>query len=125
MILIFKGKKNIRLQIKEVEQSFLCLVLFKVRNKAFTKEMRISESGTYVKFLMWWYRSKHYQNHTDACSSVFFNWASEANPTLGCSIAISHDIYIYVCRFVYGKPIQKIRMPKMRGRNYVAQTRAC
>ena len=25
------------------------------------------------------------------------NWASEASPTQGCSIEISHDIYIYVC----------------------------
>ena len=25
-----------------------------------------------------------------------FNWASEASPTLGCSIEISRDIYIYV-----------------------------
>ena len=33
--------------------------------------------------------------------------------------------YIYVCRFVYGKPIQKIRMSNMRGRKYVAQKRAC
>ena len=24
------------------------------------------------------------------------NWASEASPTLGCSIEISRDIYIYV-----------------------------
>ena len=23
-------------------------------------------------------------------------WASEASPTLGCSIKISHDIYIYI-----------------------------
>ena len=29
--------------------------------------------------------------HTDLC-----NWASEASPTLGCSIEISRDIYIYV-----------------------------
>ena len=33
------------------------------------------------------------------------NWASEASPTLGCSIEISRDIYIYiyiyiVCRYV-------------------------
>ena len=27
------------------------------------------------------------------------NWASEANPTLGCSIEISRDIY-NVCRYV-------------------------
>ena len=30
-----------------------------------------------------------------------YNWASEASPTLGCSIEISRDIYIYmlsVCR---------------------------
>ena len=25
------------------------------------------------------------------------NWASEANPFLGCSIEISRDIYIYMC----------------------------
>ena len=25
-----------------------------------------------------------------------FNWASEASPTLGCSIEISRDIYMYV-----------------------------
>ena len=48
---------------------------------------------------------------------VYYKWVSEANPILGCSIEISHDIYIcqYVCRFVYGKPIQKI-MPKCVGR---------
>ena len=27
-------------------------------------------------------------------------WASEASPTLGCSIEISRDIYIYICRYV-------------------------
>ena len=26
----------------------------------------------------------------------FHNWASEASPTLGCSIEISRDIYMYV-----------------------------
>ena len=25
------------------------------------------------------------------------NWASEASPTLGCSIEISRDIYMYIC----------------------------
>ena len=39
-------------------------------------------------------------------------WASEASPTLGCSIEIS------VCRYVC------LSCPKMRRRNYVAQTRA-
>ena len=29
-----------------------------------------------------------------------YNWASEANPTLGCSIEISRDIYIYICMCV-------------------------
>ena len=30
-----------------------------------------------------------------------YNWASEASPTLGCSIEISRDIYMYnVCRYV-------------------------
>ena len=28
------------------------------------------------------------------------NWASEASPTLGCSIEISRDIYIYVYMYV-------------------------
>ena len=28
------------------------------------------------------------------------NWASEASPTLGCSIEISRDIYMYICRYV-------------------------
>ena len=44
------------------------------------------------------------------------NWASEASPTLGCSIEISRDIYIYICRYV-------CRGPKKRRRNYVGQTR--
>ena len=33
----------------------------------------------------------------------FSNWASEASPTLGCSIEISRDIYICIyicCRYV-------------------------
>ena len=37
-------------------------------------------------------------------SNVFFvykhNWASEASPTLGCSIEISRDICRYVCMSV-------------------------
>ena len=28
--------------------------------------------------------------------SRVYNWASEASPTLGCSIEISRDIYIYI-----------------------------
>ena len=31
---------------------------------------------------------------------AFGNWASEASPTLGCSIEISHDIYMSVCMSV-------------------------
>ena len=27
---------------------------------------------------------------------IHINWASEASPTLGCSIEISRDIYIYM-----------------------------
>ena len=29
-------------------------------------------------------------------AKVANNWASEASPTLGCSIEISRDIYIYI-----------------------------
>ena len=40
---------------------------------------------------------------------------------MGCSIDISSDIYIYMyvvlSMFVYGKPIQKICMPKCMGGN--------
>ena len=31
-------------------------------------------------------------------TSEYNYWASEANPTLGCSIEISRDIYMSVCR---------------------------
>ena len=64
--------------------------------------------------------------------SAHTNWASEASPTLGCSIEISCDIYIiytYICMlvcmstFVYRKPIQK-NHAKMSGQNYVVQTLA-
>ena len=39
--------------------------------------------------------------------------ASEASPTLDCSIEISRDIYVSVCMSVC---LQKIRMPKCLGR---------
>ena len=39
------------------------------------------------------------------------NWASEASPTLGCSIEISRDIYIFMC----------LSWSKMRTQNYVAK----
>ena len=44
-------------------------------------------------------------------------WASEASPTLGCSIEILRDICMYVCMssIVYGKTIQKNRMLKCVG----------
>ena len=31
---------------------------------------------------------------------LYYCWASEASPTLGCSIEISRDICIYICRYV-------------------------
>ena len=43
------------------------------------------------------------------------NWASEASPTLGCSIEISRDIYMCMC----------LSWSKKRRRKYVGQTRAC
>ena len=47
-------------------------------------------------------------------SSTLNNWASEASPTLGCSIEISRDI-MCMC----------LSWSKKRRRNYVGQTRAC
>ena len=41
------------------------------------------------------------------------NWASEASPTLGCSIEISRDTYIYICVC--------LSWAKMRTHNYVAK----
>ena len=42
---------------------------------------------------------------------VIVNWVSEASPTLGCSIEISRDIYIFMC----------LSWSKMRTQNYVAK----
>ena len=59
---------------------------------------------------------------------LIYNWGSEASPTLGCSIEILRDIYICMSvglsTIVYGNPYKKW-YAKMRGRNYVVQTRAC
>ena len=49
--------------------------------------------------------------HADLC-----NWASEASPTLGCSIEISRDIYIYML---------SVCLVCQSRRSYVDQTRAC
>ena len=47
----------------------------------------------------------------------YINWTSEASPTLGCSIEILCDIYLYVCRYVcMSVCLQKKRMPKCVGR---------
>ena len=51
----------------------------------------------------------------NALSYDIYYWASEASPTLGCSIEISRDICRYVC----------LSWSKKRRRNYVGQTRAC
>ena len=68
------------------------------------------------------------------------NWASKVIPTLGCSIEILHDIYIYIyihicsyfgfSKFAYEKPIQNICMPKCVGgitwsRQVHAQSQFC
>ena len=42
-----------------------------------------------------------------------FNWASETSPTLGCSIEISRDIYIY-----YIPPPLTVHFPMMRSVRY-------
>ena len=57
---------------------------------------------------------------------ILQNWASEASPTLRCSIEISRDIYIcmYVFDCLWENNTKKL-YAKMRGRNYVVQTRAC
>ena len=37
-------------------------------------------------------------------ASFALNWASEASPTLGCSIEISRDIYMYVGMYICRGP---------------------
>ena len=57
--------------------------------------------------------------HSLVCSienrGYIYYWASEASPTLGCSIEISRDICMSVC----------LSWSKKRRRKYVGQTRAC
>ena len=53
--------------------------------------------------------------HADPCNKSY--WASEASPTLGCSIEISRDIYIYIYMCV--SVVCQITW------NHVNQTRAC
>ena len=50
-------------------------------------------------------------------------WASIASPTLGCSIEILRDMYMYVFNCLWENNTNK-SYAKMRGRNYVVQTRA-
>ena len=38
----------------------------------------------------------HFAASAGTTFSHGINWASEASPTLGCSIEISRDIYIYI-----------------------------
>ena len=51
-------------------------------------------------------------------AKVANNWASEASPTLGCSIEISRDIYIYIYML-------SVCLVCQSRRSYVDQTRAC
>ena len=60
------------------------------------------------------FKTPKIQGMSSPCNGNHFcsdNWASEASPTLGCSIEISHDIYIFMC----------LSWSKMRTQNYVAK----
>ena len=52
-------------------------------------------------------------------AKVANNWASEASPTLGCSIEISRDIYIcrYVCMYVCLSYVKSVSGRKIRPYN--------
>ena len=54
-------------------------------------------------------------NYKETENSSIYNWASEASPSLGCSIEISRYIYMCMC----------LSWSKKCRRNYVGQTRAC
>ena len=51
---------------------------------------------------------------------LVYYWASEASPTLGCSIEISRDIYIYI--YIYYICVSVVCQITW---NHVNQTRAC
>ena len=66
-----------------------------------------------------------YSSHTEVSGYVKLsgyvnNWASEASPTLGCSIEISRDIYIYI--YIYMLSVCLVCQITW---NHVNQTRAC
>ena len=66
---------------------------------ALAKHFRGEKGGRYQTVGVW-VDSDTY-SYEDRCEQLnIINWASEASPTLGCSIEISRDIYIYVCRYV-------------------------
>ena len=75
-------------------------------------------SSAYCKFSNWLRKScnatlyinepKKYINLATSAIQHVINWASEASPTLGCSIEISRDIYVLVGRYI-------CRVPKCLG----------
>ena len=49
---------------------------------------------------------------------MIVNWASEASPTLGCSIEISRDTYIYVGMSVVSKMRRQNCVAHAHGQSY-------
>ena len=51
------------------------------------------------------------QPYIESATAMSDIWASEASPTMGCSIEISRDIYLYMCvgwsvgRYVIGRSV--------------------
>ena len=95
--------------------TFFCNLLFHLNNNKFiiVKLCRLLIHWLAIfihyKFVfLFWFTQLHTEN-------IDVNWASEASPTLGCSIKISRDLCRYVC----------LSWSKKRRRKYVGQTRAC
>ena len=52
-------------------------------------------SASHVNKEFWQQFQNYAPPSTKFAHTIIYNWASEASPTLGCSIEISRDIYIY------------------------------
>ena len=81
------GKRSVE-RVRYVINNLLHLVIVKYGDISLI--LCISTRLRLVKYLVIF--------HADPCNKSY--WASEASPTLGCSIEISRDICMSVCRYV-------------------------
>ena len=70
-------------------------IMTKVYGKLKNKNVNFDRSQHFLLFLLLiFFKIAGFRRACHSCPC--YNWASEASPTLGCSIEISRDICIYV-----------------------------